>query len=282
MLTIFTVPKPFRGHISLIQKNAIKSWTLLQPPCEIILFGDEEGVEETAQELGLRHIKNIAKNEYGTPLLNDIFTKAHNEAYSEVLCYVNTDIILLQDFIEAIKIVQTLNEAYLMVGQRWDVDIDIPWDFSREDWQETTCEYLKRHAKIHPPLGSDYFAFPRGNFESIPPFAVGRAGWDNWMIYNARTNGVPIVDATAITTVIHQNHDYSHVKQSVGNTYENPESAKNREMLRGTDRIYTPKDADYILTQNGLTKAVAPKEISAIQRIWIFLNRIIAHKTRDS
>ncbi len=60
MITIFTIPKPFKGHISVIQKNAIKSWTLLEPSCEIILFGDEEGAEEIAQELSLRHIKNIA------------------------------------------------------------------------------------------------------------------------------------------------------------------------------------------------------------------------------
>ncbi len=29
MLTLFTIPKPFAGHIGLIQRNAIASWTLL-------------------------------------------------------------------------------------------------------------------------------------------------------------------------------------------------------------------------------------------------------------
>ncbi|WP_054847627.1 hypothetical protein [Methanoculleus chikugoensis] len=152
MLTIFTIPpKPFKDHISVIQKNAIKSWTLLEPSCEIILFGDEEGVEEIAQELGVRHIQNIAKNEYGTPLLSDVFTKAHREARNGILCYVNADIILLQDFIGAIRTIQTLPEAYLMVGQRWDVDIDVPWDFSVDNWQKNMHDYLKVHAKIHPP-----------------------------------------------------------------------------------------------------------------------------------
>ena len=28
MLTIFTTPKPFRGHIGIIQRNALKSWTI--------------------------------------------------------------------------------------------------------------------------------------------------------------------------------------------------------------------------------------------------------------
>jgi len=276
MLTIFTVPKPFKGHISVIQKNAIKSWTLLKPSCEIILFGDEEGVEETAQELGLCHIKDIAKNEYGTPLLSDVFTKAHREARNGILCYVNTDIILLQDFIVAIEVLRILKEeAYLMVGQRWDVDIGVPWDFSEEHWQEKLHEYLRNQAKLHPPAGSDYFVFPRDYFGSIPPFAVGRAGWDNWMIYNARSNKIPVIDATAVTTVIHQNHDYSHVKQNIGNTYENPESARNREIIGDINRIYTLKDANLLLTSKGLTRNAHFKRCNAIQHLKTFLKRTI-------
>lgn len=277
MLTIFTIPKSFKGHISVIQKNAIKSWTLLEPSCEIILFGDEEGTEEIAQELGLLHIKSISINEYGTPLLNDVFKKAHQEAHNELLCYVNADILLLQDFIEAIKKIQALKKIYLMVGQRWDVDIDVSWDFSRENWQEGMHKYLKNQAKIHPPAGSDYFVFPRETFDSIPPFTVGRAGWDNWMIYNALSTKIPVIDATAVTTVIHQNHDYSHVKQSTGKKYENPESTKNREIIGDVNRICTLKDADFLLTPKGLVKITPSKESSVAQNLRKYLIRIYEH-----
>ncbi|BBL68638.1 hypothetical protein [Methanoculleus chikugoensis] len=282
MLTIFTIPKPFKDHISVIQKNAIKSWTLLEPSCEIILFGDEEGVEEIAQELGVRHIQNIAKNEYGTPLLSDVFTKAHREARNGILCYVNADIILLQDFIGAIRTIQTLPEAYLMVGQRWDVDIDVPWDFSVDNWQKNMHDYLKVHAKIHPPAGSDYFVFPGDTFESIPPFAVGRAGWDNWMIYNARTNRIPVIDATAVTTVIHQNHDYSHVKHNLGDTYENPESARNREIIGDRKRTYTLKEANLLLTPEGLAKNVHSNEYNPVRRLQMFLKNIIVGRRGET
>jgi len=37
MLTLFTIPKAFQGHTGVIQRNAIRSWTLLRPECEIIL-----------------------------------------------------------------------------------------------------------------------------------------------------------------------------------------------------------------------------------------------------
>jgi hypothetical protein len=46
MLTIFAIPKPFRGHIGVIQRNAICSWLELRQACEIILLGDDEGTAE--------------------------------------------------------------------------------------------------------------------------------------------------------------------------------------------------------------------------------------------
>ena len=42
MLTIFSCPKPFRGHFGMIQRNAIRSWTLLKPTPDVILIGDEK------------------------------------------------------------------------------------------------------------------------------------------------------------------------------------------------------------------------------------------------
>ena len=50
MVTILTVPKPFKGHIDTIQRNAIKSWLKLYPKCEIILFGDDESIAKAAEE----------------------------------------------------------------------------------------------------------------------------------------------------------------------------------------------------------------------------------------
>jgi hypothetical protein len=51
MLTLFTTAKPFEGHSGVIQRNALKSWKLLHPDIEIILFGDDAGGAELAREL---------------------------------------------------------------------------------------------------------------------------------------------------------------------------------------------------------------------------------------
>jgi hypothetical protein len=46
MLTLFSTARPFRGHGSIIQRNALKSCALLHPEAEVILFGDEDGAAE--------------------------------------------------------------------------------------------------------------------------------------------------------------------------------------------------------------------------------------------
>src|SRR5690242_19136057 len=118
MLTIFATPKPFRGHIAVIQRNAIRSWTLLRPACEIILLGDEEGIAETAAEFGLRHISDVARNSFGTPLVSDLFRQAQQLSSRNFFCYVNSDIVLMDDFMEAIRRVAKEKSRFLLVGHR--------------------------------------------------------------------------------------------------------------------------------------------------------------------
>jgi len=51
LITLFSAPKPYTDpHIATIQRNAIKSWTLLSD-VEVLLIGDEKGVAEVADEL---------------------------------------------------------------------------------------------------------------------------------------------------------------------------------------------------------------------------------------
>lgn len=253
MLTIFSVPKPFCGHIGIIQRNAIHSWSCLHPGCEIILCGNELGTEEVASEFKAKYIPNITRNEYGTPLLNSVFDQVGQMTSQRLMCYVNADIILLSDFIKAVQRIQF--RRFLMVGQRWDIDLAELWNFERTDWEEQLCRYVVDHGVLHPPAGSDYFVFPWDRvIGELPPFAVGRPGWDNWFIYRARKLGIPVVDVTRVVTVIHQNHDYSHVLDRRGRFWEGPEAKRNRELMGDQGYTFTLLDATHVL----MTKALLP------------------------
>jgi hypothetical protein len=246
---VFTTPKPFRGHIEVIQRNAIRSWMLLRPACEIILFGDDEGTREIARDFGVRHVADVACNQYGTPLVNDMFEKAQRLAMHDMLCYVNADIIFMSDFMAAAEQVANLKRRFLMVGQRWDVDLKEAWDFHAPSWEASLRGYVREQGLLHPKSGIDYSVFRQGLLDPIPPFAVGRPTWDNWLVYRARKRLAAVVDATNVVMAVHQNHDYGDFgsKEAVWN---GPEAQQNRELLAG--RYFALGDATHLLMPDGL------------------------------
>src|SRR6202162_6632110 len=116
MLTLFTTAKPFEGHSGVIQRNALQSWKRLHQDVEVILFGDDAGSAEIANELGLRHEAFVERNKFGTKRLYYIFSRAQELPRHEFLCYHNCDIILLQEFCQALKRTADAHPRFLMVG----------------------------------------------------------------------------------------------------------------------------------------------------------------------
>src|SRR4030042_5940825 len=155
--TLFAMPKAFTGLFATIQRNAIESWMRLRPSPEIILLGDDDGVADAAARYGCRHIPKVERNEFGTPLLDDIFQKAQAAGSNEICVYVNADIILMYNFAEAIGNVARRFSQFLMVGRRWDVDISQEIDFGAGDWQQRLAERVRREGAHHAPPGIDYF-----------------------------------------------------------------------------------------------------------------------------
>jgi hypothetical protein len=208
-LTIFATPKKFDGHIGVIQRNAIQSWTRISPQPNVILFGTEAGTAEIAQEFGLVHIANIKCNQWGTPLVSDLFEQAESHSTSPVLSYVNSDIVLFDDFAQAVACVAALAPKFLMVGRR--IDLDIADEISFQDgWSEALRQRARRAGKLQIARSIDYFAFSRGLYPAMPPLAIGRFWWDNWLLWKARSLHAAVVDATREVLIVHQNHDYSH------------------------------------------------------------------------
>ena len=253
MFTLFTMPKAFRGHFGRIQRNAILSWTRIQPRPEIILFGNEEGIAELASEAGLRHVTEVARNEYGTPLISDLFEKGQSLATHDVLCYSNADIILPRDFGQTIQSVASWRDRFLMVGSRFNVDLDEPEIYDSAEQEPRLLALVK--SQNHPIWRGalDYFVFPRGHFADIPPFAIGRGGWDNWLLWKTRSQSYPLIDATPVVLAIHQNHDYSY---GVGPGHKDMwtgEEWKRNDKLAG-QKACTLDDITHQLTSKGIQR----------------------------
>lgn len=245
--TLFSVPKPFTGKFDLIQKNAILSWFHMDPRPEIILMGSDRGVAEMAREIGVKHIPEVEKNEYGTPLVNDIFRIAESSASNEVLVYVNADIILTDDFLPALSCVRNSFDRFLMIGRRWDMRVDQPLDFSKQSWSQILKKQVSADGNLHSVNGIDYFAFTRGLWQDIPPFALGRTAWDNWLVYDPLSRKTPVVDATQSVVIVHQDHDYSHVQGGKDEAWHGPEAKNNQQMIHAQVMSGVTSSADYEL-----------------------------------
>ena len=256
MLTIFATPKPFRGHAAVIQRNAIRSWTLLRPACEIILMGNDEGTAEIAAEFGLRYVPEIARNSFGTPLVSDMFKQAQQLSGSDLFCYVNSDIILMSDFMQAIQRVVDQKSRFLLVGHRWNLDVKEVLEF-KPDWEEKLRSQVKKFATLAGAVSIDFFVFPRGLLGEMPPFAIGRPAWDNWTLYRARALSVPLIDATPVVMAVHQNHDYSHLPQGQvkEGVWKSDEQLANIKLAGSAAHAFTLFDATHLLTPQKLRLA---------------------------
>jgi hypothetical protein len=268
MLTLFTTAKPFNGHNGIIQRNALKSWTLLDTDIEIIVFGDDEGSAEICAELRIRHEPFVERSQFGTVLVNGMFVRAQATARHDVLCYVNCDIILMADFRRAISQTRARCPQFLMVGRRWDTDITEPIDFSSQSWEEQVRQRVLAARRQRDRWWIDYFAFSRGFFgPEMPAFAIGRTSWDNWLAWKGCESGL-LVDASPSVIAAHQNHNYGHHPQGERGVWKGEEAIRNFELAGGGVHLRTIADATLVL-RNGRFKNNPVRHWVALERrVW--------------
>lgn len=252
MLTLFTTAKPFRGHIGMIQRNALGSWKRLHPDVEVILFGNDEGAAEICREFGLRHEPKIELGGAGTKRLDSIFGLAQQMARHDFVCYANCDVILTRDFRGAIERLRAWQPAFLMVGRRWDTDVTGPLNFAAPDWQEKIVQRAKSEGVQRFYHNIDYFLFPRGMYREIPPLVIGRIWWDHWLVWRAGALGVPVVDASDAVCAVHQNHDYAYHAQGVQGVSDDEEARRNFQLAGGYRHLRTIEDAPFRLAARGI------------------------------
>lgn len=247
MITLFTTSMPFRGHIDVIQRNALRSWKSLSPDAEIILFGSDEGAREVCAELGLRHEPHVETTAFGTKRIDWIFRRAQEITKHDFLCYVNCDILLLSDFLRAFQRVREAHTKFLMVGRRWDT----PIIESYRDFSPTTEAALRKVARTsgvqQPGCSVDYFLFTRGLYAEMPQLVIARVWWDHWLVWHACDVRADVVDASSQVMAIHQNHDYSYHPEGAEGVWNDEQALTNYNNAGGRWHLFTIEDATSIL-----------------------------------
>jgi hypothetical protein len=205
MITFFTT---FR-NLNQPERNAIRSWLSLHEESEVIVFTESAEVSAKAELPRTIFVHEMTKHSSGPPLLNKLFEDASRLSKHKILCYCNSDIILLPEFLQRIEALTSIRLPFLAASQRIDVKIDFEVDFADRESVKMLRARVDGQGSVHPPMGSDVFVFPKGLYDvkSMPALVVGRPAWDNWMIYDARQRFNRLVDLTGdIPAVVHQDH----------------------------------------------------------------------------
>jgi hypothetical protein len=203
-LVIFCCPKPFIKEFATVQQNAILSWTQLPIKTKIVVVGKEQGIAEFCQEHKLVHEPNIKYNEYNTPLLDSIFEVGHSHAVpGKPICYINCDIMLMSDFAKTVLAATKLTYRYLIVGQRFDWNHPCPIKFTPK-WEEYARNLILKDGKLHQLCGIDYFLYSDVSvIGKMPPFAIGKCAWDNYLVYVASQNKATVINASKTVLAVH-------------------------------------------------------------------------------
>jgi hypothetical protein len=273
-LTLFCCPKPFRGHVGNIQRNAISSWLHLNPPPQVILFGHEEGIAEVARDLGIPHLTSLACTPQGTPRLDSVFTSAQAHARTPWLGYINADILLLDDFASAFQLFQremdrSRQARALLSSQRVDILLHNVIDFGNAVWQSEIRQLVEETGALMNKDAIDLFLFNRGLYQDLLPLALGRIGFDTYLVWEAREQGAAIVDASDAFLLVHQCHDYAHT-DGWENLWKGQESKQNLKLMNG--RVLSISNgATHLLDKRGLRSGKPKNRFDpgklAIQRV---------------
>lgn len=233
MITFYSVPRPFSGEFDAIQRTAIQSWASAVDGAQVVLMGDEPGTEEVCKANGYRYVRAIPRNEQGTPLVSGAFHIAESVARHDLLCEISADIMIGGDFAQALEVIEDIERPFV-VGQRWDIDpLAVP-----------------ASATLHHASGADYFIYRRGTLGDIPPFAIGRTMYDNWLLWAAMDWGLQLIDATEAITATHLNHSYPKWSNGRREMLAGDEREENLRLAwnTGMDRDYGIHDAPWALS----------------------------------
>jgi len=229
-LSFFTTVKHFTPGLNRTnQANALLSWQYMLPRPKVYVFCEQQDVADVIAFGGMP-VLDYPRTDRGMPYVNGMFEIAQDLSPHDQIVYVNADIMLPTNFPWVLRAVQSrFMENYMVVGQRWDVDLP-RWDFDTPDWERELCDYVAQCGKLHAPTGKDYFAFKRPLSIDVGEFVVARCVFDNWILRTAIESGMNVVDATEVIFTVHGNHPiYTTENAPVGDTFlTDPEYLANK------------------------------------------------------
>ena len=255
MVTFFSSPRPFKeAHTIIIQHNAIRSWLSLRPQPQILLMGDDEGVSEVAKEYSIDHVPDVELDQNKIPMRSSMCAIARQVAEYDMLCIINSDIIILDNFVRGLEAIDL--DRFVAAGRRYDLTVEREIEFANPSWRTLLSEDIAQNGALHGPSAIDYVVYPKDMMPMIlPPFPMNMPGWDPWFLYEHKRNGIPVVDLSQLVRVVHQNHETKRENAAKQRRWRtDSQSMRKLSSIGGFENMMTLREADYIVSRLGMRR----------------------------
>ena len=187
-------------------------------------------------------------------------TRDSNDNDADLFVYANSDIVMPSTFVGTIRRIvaasaraaQQPTSRVVLTGIKTDcASLALPSEqmslrslaAKYSTYAHAVARELRnRRCTPHSPSGKDYWVYTRGFWESsaaggIPPLALGRPHFDNYLTKLADARGVA-VDTSPVITAAHLGHGYAHAGRGAGNSKTFWLSAMGKYNLRLAIRSY--------------------------------------------
>ena len=252
-----------------MQISAFRSWRRIFPKARILLFGDGATWESFASEVGFELAGSLPLTSEKGEVIQFPFEKVSKLAGNNLAMYLNSDILLDSSATAAVASLESLPGPWLASARRCCLSQWVGPALAKEnEWNE----FYRRARKTGvwgEACAMDVFLFRGLSFEAMPPFLIGHRGWDNWMIYNARSQNISVIDVSAAIRIIHCEHDYSYAKgTSAPSRRDGPLEEANLQMLGGEDRLFHLGHATHELRHGKVTKYRGWGSLQRSMELW--------------
>jgi len=181
----------------------------------------------------------LPRGESGGEIIRSMFWEATKQASGKTFLYLNSDILLDDSAGQVLAAIQEMEPPWLGSARRWCVP---QWagepPGGEAEWKNLFAR-ARREGRWGQACALDIFLFRGLSFAEMPPFRIGHRGWDNWMIFHARAQGIPVIDVSQELRVIHCDHDYSYAQgNSAPGRRDGPLEDANLRLLGGEEKLF--------------------------------------------
>lgn len=208
LLTLFTTWVYDKDKF-LINSRTMKNWRTVLKHVNLVVFSNSSDVKRYSK-LADFTVLPVTQEATGAPLLSAMFMAAKARFTSEFYGFANGDILFTDSLTKTLQtILCNIEEDFrqkglLIVGRR----INIPVTDIREE-DITSSSNLVRISRSSGSLfqtdAEDYFITDKFyKWNEFLPVAIGRRGYDNWVVAYSRYNNITVIDATESVLCVHQ------------------------------------------------------------------------------